>query len=128
MFVHDSSFSVSICDINYLSRREKASGGQAKASLLQGLRVKTDVQIHRAADARHRALRYLKETGAPLVYCAISCCIGRPDITLAFFNERNEQLAESVETFGPQEAANLLRLREPRYAELCRNGLFSRLR
>lgn len=78
--------------------------------------------------ARHRALRFLKENGAQLVYCAISCCIGRPDITLAFFDARNEQLAEETEKFGPQEAAGLLRLREPRYAELCRNGLFSRLR
>jgi len=78
--------------------------------------------------ARHRALRYLKENRLPLVYCAISCCIGRPDITLAFFDGRNEQLAEERERFGPQEAAGLLRLREPRYAELCRNGLFSRLR
>ena len=78
--------------------------------------------------ARYRALRLLKENRLPLVYCAISCCIGRPDITLAFFNERNEQLAEEQETFGPQEAASLLRLREPRYAAICRNGLFSRIR
>ena len=78
--------------------------------------------------ARHRALRYLKDNHLPLVYCAISCCIGRPDITLAFFDARNEQLDETQERFGPQEAAGLLRLREPRYAALCRNGLFSRIR
>ncbi len=78
--------------------------------------------------ARHRALCYLKENRLPLVYCASSCCIGRPDITLAFFDGRNEQLAEERERFGPQEAAGLLRLREPRYAALCRNGLFSRIR
>lgn len=78
--------------------------------------------------ARHRALRYLKGNRLPLVYCAISCCIGRPDITLAFFDAHNEQLDEMQERFGPQEAAGLLRLREPRYAALCRNGLFSRIR
>ena len=59
---------------------------------------------------------------------AIVKAIGRPDITLAFFDARNEQLDETQERFGPQEAAGLLRLREPRYAALCRNGLFSRIR
>ena len=78
--------------------------------------------------ARHRALRYLKDNRLPLVYCAFSCCIGRSDITLAFFDARNEQLDETQERFGPQEAAGLLRLREPRYAALCCNGLFSRIR
>lgn len=77
--------------------------------------------------ARYRALRFMREHGLPLVYCAISCCIGRPEIEVAFFDGRNEQLYSAEEKHTPAELIELFGLREPHFADLCANGLFSRM-
>ena len=74
--------------------------------------------------ARFRALKKLYETGLPLVRCAISCRIGSPEIELAFFGENNNLIGASREERSPRALIDMFRLREPRYARMCMDGLF----
>ena len=87
--------------------------------------TKADVALN--LYARHRARKMMAEGHYALVRCAISCCIGRPEIELAFFNSRGETIAESRERKSPRQIVDFLRLREPGFANMCANGLFSRL-
>ena len=76
--------------------------------------------------ARARALSYLEHhPDCDEVHCAISCHIGSPEITVAFFNGKMEELLSYRENVTPAQVIEEFRLREPRYAEMCREGLFS---
>ena len=75
--------------------------------------------------ARARALSYLEHhSDCDEVHCAISCHIGSPEITVAFFNGKMEELLSYRENVTPAQVIEEFRLREPRYAEMCREGLF----
>ena len=75
--------------------------------------------------ARYRALTAMRSNGLPRVYCAISCCIGSPEVEIAFYDGQNSQLSVATERHPPEEIIGLFRLREPRYAAMCSDGLFS---
>ena len=78
--------------------------------------------------ARYEALKWLASTGGGTVYCSISCCIGRDEIRETYYDGAMRQLATYCRNFGVRDAADLMGLRKPIYAELCRDGLFSRIR
>jgi hypothetical protein len=75
--------------------------------------------------ARERALRMLKETNYGTVYCAISCCIGKRDIRLSFFDGDMRQIASETEARPASEIIAELGLDLPVFAYRCRNGLFA---
>ena len=76
--------------------------------------------------ARAKAVSYIKEhPECPEVHCAISCRIGSPEITLAFLNGKMEELLSYRESVPPEKLIEEFRLCEPRFAEMCRNGLFA---
>lgn len=76
--------------------------------------------------ARAKALTYIKEhSDRPVVYCAISCRIGSPEILVSFFDGHGEELLAYREIVRPEEVIEEFHLREPRFAQMCRNGLFS---
>lgn len=76
--------------------------------------------------ARARALSYIKEhPECPEVYCAISCHIGSPEILVVFTDKAGEELLSYRECITPAEVMKEFHLREPRFAEMCREGLFS---
>ncbi len=76
--------------------------------------------------ARARALSYIKEhPKCPEVFCSISCRIGSPEILVAFYDGQNNELLSYRECISPEEVIKHFRLREPRFAQMCRNGLFS---
>ena len=76
--------------------------------------------------ARARALSYSQEhPDCPEVYCAISCRIGSPEILVVFTDRQGNELLSYRECVSPEEVIKVFRLREPRFAEMCRNGLFT---
>ena len=76
--------------------------------------------------ARARALSYIKEhPECPEVFCAISCKIGSPEILVVFTDRQGNELLAYRESISPEEVIKHFRLREPRFAEMCRNGLFT---
>ena len=76
--------------------------------------------------ARARAVSYIKEhPDCPEVHCAISCRIGSPEILVVFTDKSGNELLSYRETITPAEVIKEFRLREPRFADMCRNGLFS---
>ena len=76
--------------------------------------------------ARARALSYVKEhPDCPEVFCAISCRIGSPEILVVFTDRQGNELLAYRESVSPDELIKHFRLREPRFAEMCRNGLFT---
>ena len=74
--------------------------------------------------ARDRALTYLRKHNLDEVHCAISCCIGRSEIRVTFFNGLGECLESRVENDPPSHIIDRLGLREPGYAGACEEGLF----
>lgn len=76
--------------------------------------------------ARARAVSYIKEhPGFPEVRCAISCRIGSPEILVVFTDSAGNELLSYRETVKPEDVIKEFRLREPRFAEMCRRGLFA---
>lgn len=84
--------------------------------------TKADVTLN--VYARMLALKYMKERGLKRVYCAISCCIGRKEIRVSFFDERHELLETRTESDPPSHIIEALGLRYPGYADRCAAGLF----
>ena len=84
--------------------------------------TKADVTLNILA--RDRALKFLRERNLDEVHCAISCCIGRSEIRVSFFDGRGECLESRVENDPPSHIIDRLGLREPGYAGACEEGLF----
>ena len=74
--------------------------------------------------ARVKALDYMRENRLAEVRCAISCCIGRPEIRVSYFDAADSLLESHVEGDPPSHVIDLLGLREPGYAQACAEGLF----
>lgn len=75
--------------------------------------------------AREKALSYVKEhPELPAVYCAISCRIGSGEIIVSLTDRQGNDLMTYRERTNPDEVIEKFRLREPRFAAMCRNGLF----
>ena len=76
--------------------------------------------------ARANALSYIEHhSDCPEVYCSISCRIGSPLILVAFTDRQGNELLSYRDKVTPEELIREFHLREPRFAEFCRNGLFS---
>lgn len=76
--------------------------------------------------ARARALSYIQEhPECEEVYCAISCHIGSPEILVVFMDKAGDELLSYRETVTPDEVIGAFGLREPCFANMCKEGLFS---
>lgn len=75
--------------------------------------------------ARAKALSYIEHhPDCPEVYCSISCRIGSPKILVVFFDQQNNEIGYCREDVIPEELIREFHLREPRFANMCWNGLF----
>lgn len=83
---------------------------------------KADVSLN--IYARDLALREMFRTGEEVVYCAISCCIGKRDIDITYLNGRNEEIGHATEMRPAREVIAMLGLRLPVWAFKSREGLF----
>ena len=84
--------------------------------------TKADVALN--IYARMRALEYMKKHKLNWVQCAISCCIGKQEITVSFFDEKNNLLETHKESAPASHVIESLGLRFPGYAKSCARGLF----
>lgn len=84
--------------------------------------TKADVTLN--IYARMLALEYMKEHSLPWVQCAISCCIGRREINVAFYGKDGDLLSSRTEDAPASHVIEKLGLRYPGYADRCAGGLF----
>ena len=77
--------------------------------------------------ARWLAFKHMKKTKSNYIKCGIECCIGRSDLTIVYWDIHNNVVKTEKAKITPSEVINLFNLDKPIYADLCRNGLFSKL-
>ena len=83
--------------------------------------TKADVALN--LYARKIALRKMRDLERT-VYVAISSCIGRREISVTVFGENGNQLLSWVENRPVEDIICELNLRQPTFAQRCREGLF----
>lgn len=74
--------------------------------------------------ARLCALEECQRTGLPEVHCAISCRIGSPEVLITFLDNHMNELKSYRKELLPSAVIRHLHLREPRFVDMCKNGLF----
>jgi S-adenosylmethionine synthetase len=84
--------------------------------------TKADVALN--VYARMKALEYMRSHGLKHVVCMISCCIGRKDIRISYFDDANNLLETAVESEPASHVIDTLGLAYPGYADRCAAGLF----
>lgn len=76
--------------------------------------------------ARAKALSYIEHfPDCPEVFCAISCRIGSPLILVVFTDRQGNELLSYRDSVKPEELIREFRLDQPRFAAMCRDGLFT---
>ena len=86
--------------------------------------TKADVALNLVA--RFLAIDAIKSNpGLKKAFVKCSCCIGRPEVRIALFDENNKQVDERYEKMFPSTVIEKFGLRNPIFFDLCRNGLFS---
>ena len=78
--------------------------------------------------ARELALKYVKESGKKYCKCGIGCCIGRKEIDVTLWGENGGIITAYTIEVSPKALIDRYQLDKPIFAELCRNGLFSRIK
>lgn len=78
--------------------------------------------------AREIALNIVKSQGIEYCKCGIGCCIGKKDIDVTIWDKQGLILSSYTAEKGPRELIKHFELDSPIYAELCREGLFSRIK
>lgn len=84
--------------------------------------TKADVALN--LYARYLAKAYAKNFNLPIVFTKLSCCIGKPDVTCIYFDDKGNQVDGFSTQILPKELINLLQLNKPIYFDMCKNGLF----
>lgn len=59
------------------------------------------------------------------VHCAISCHIGSPEILVVYFDKQMNELGARRKNIYPAQLIDKFKLNTPRFADMCRNGLFA---
>jgi S-adenosylmethionine synthetase len=79
--------------------------------------------------ARYLALKFLKDNDfKEPVFCDIACAIGSRKIDICIHSADGIILKQYTEEKSPKELIKFFKLDTPIYAELCKNGLFSRIK
>lgn len=74
--------------------------------------------------ARHLAKDYLTtHPELKVVRVSIGCCIGRPEIDVTVYNDKNERVHSYTAVVTPKQVIEELGLDKPIYADMCKNGL-----
>ena len=75
------------------------------------------------------ALKFLKDNEfKEPVFCDIACAIGSRKIDICIHSADGIILKQYTEEKSPKELIKFFKLDTPIYAELCKNGLFSRIK
>lgn len=77
---------------------------------------------------RYRAIRELVQNkNLKTVYVKMACCIGKPDVQVSVFDQNWCYVGETTEKIPVSETIDKMKLRQPIYFDLCKNGLFSKV-
>lgn len=74
--------------------------------------------------ARLCALEAVKEYQLSEVHCAISCRIGSPEVTITLLDASMQEIKSYRRELLPSSLIKHLHLNEPRFCDMCKNGLF----
>lgn len=77
--------------------------------------------------ARKLALDFVKKEKVNFVKVAIACCIGKSDLDITYFDDKNNEILTYKEDKKTSELIKMFQLDTPIYASLCRDGLFSKI-
>lgn len=69
-----------------------------------------------------------KDKNVPFAKVGIGCCIGKSDVDITIWNEKNEVLKSYSKDVKPSELIEMFNLNKPIFAKLCRDGLFSEVK
>lgn len=105
--------------VNFYGGNSRIGGGCPWGKDPTKADVSLNILARRKALARLDAYPQLKA-----IQCAISCCIGRPDIRVTLYDDHGNLLDSQVERQPPSRVIEMLSLREPLFADRCRWGLF----
>lgn len=76
--------------------------------------------------ARYLALKYvLEHEKCDVVYVKIGCCIGQKDIEITITDGKGETIYDMTKEVSPESLIKMFGLREPNYARLNKEGLFT---
>lgn len=79
--------------------------------------------------AREKAIEYIKKHPDEVeCWSAISCRIGSPEITISIFNSYDVEIDNYRQIVKPSTLIKKYKLNESIYCQLCRDGLFSKIR
>lgn len=88
--------------------------------------TKADVALNLMC--RHRAVRELvANPDMKTVYVKMACCIGKPEVQVAVFDAKWNQIKETTEKLSVRNVVQALKLDKPIYFNLCKNGLFTKV-
>ena len=88
--------------------------------------TKADLALNLAA--RKIALGYVKDYNIPYAKCGIGCCIGRKEVDITIWDEHFNVIVSSTQELAPSDLIETFELNKPIFADLCRNGLFSKIK
>jgi len=77
--------------------------------------------------ARFLALEQVKN-GNKYSKVGIGCCIGRKELDITYFNEFNQELDSHTIDKSPKDLISYFGLDKPIYADLCKHGLFNKIK
>ena len=77
--------------------------------------------------ARKLALDFVKKEKVDFVKVAIACCIGKSDLEITYFDDKNNEILNYQDDKKTSELIAMFGLDKPIYASLCRDGLFSKI-
>lgn len=78
--------------------------------------------------ARKFALDYMKDHALPFVKCKLACVIGKSNVNVSFYDYSGNKICEQELILNPDEVITELGLNKPIFGELCRDGLFSKIK
>lgn len=79
--------------------------------------------------ARYLALQHIKNNlQDDEVYCSLACCIGKQDVVYSLCNKFGEQIEGNIRRISTKELLELFDLNKPTFSQLCRDGLFSKIK
>lgn len=79
--------------------------------------------------ARYLALQHIKNNlQDDEVYCSLACCIGKTEVVYSLYNKFGEQIESDIRIITSTELLDLFSLNKPIFSQLCRDGLFSKIK
>lgn len=89
--------------------------------------TKADLSLN--LQARYLALQYIKNhPEQEEVYCSLACCIGKQEVVYALYDKQGNQIDGGEKNINSKQTIENFSLNKPIFSQLCKNGLFSKIK